>query len=463
MYKSDSLCIFEELAGIPRPSGKEEKIVKYLIDFAKEHGLEYKLCGTNNVIIYKKSTIKGNDKTIIMQGHIDMVCEKEVTSNIDFDNDPIELVYEGDYVRANGTTLGSDNGFGVAIILHILKSKDLKHPNIEAVFTAEEETTMNGAMTIDYSLLSSSTILSLDGSEERHLETASAGMVVMDITKDVKRRKCDCYGYNVAISKLKGGHSGGDIHLNRGNANKLLVKLLTSLKYPVISELSGGDKSNAIPHSASATILYDDVKVLREKIDKLEKYIVKNNKDDENVKITVKKVRVKSALTKKCSENVVKLLRDIKNGVLESNCNQFVLTSQNLAKMALNDKLYICVSLRSSIVKYEEDYMEILRSIISKYNSNLVITSKAPFFEEKKDSYLVEVCKRTYKELYGEIVTSGPVHAGLEGGVFAQHIKDADICVMAVELHDIHSTTEKASVSSLARVEKWVEKILEEY
>ena len=120
MYKSDSLCIFEELASIPRPSGKEEKIVKYLVDFAKEHGLEYKLCGTNNVIIYKKSTIKGNDKTIIMQGHIDMVCEKEVTSNIDFDNDPIELVYEGDYVRANGTTLGSDNGFGVAIILHIL-------------------------------------------------------------------------------------------------------------------------------------------------------------------------------------------------------------------------------------------------------------------------------------------------------------------------------------------------------
>jgi dipeptidase D len=285
----------------------------------------------------------------------------------------------------------------------------------------------------------------------------------MDVTKPVRRRKYDGYGYRVSISNLKGGHSGCDIALSRSNANKLLVRLLRSLKYPVICDIYGGDKSNAIPHSSSVTILFDDVKLLKEKANDLRKHVIKNSKDDDTVVINVKKVRVKSSLTKKDSENVIKLLRDIKNGVLESNCNHFPLTSQNLAKIALNDDLYICVSLRSSIVKYEDDYVQLLNDVASKYNACVKITSKAPFFEERKDSYLVDVCKKTYKELYGVDITSGPVHAGLEGGVFAQNIKNADICVMAVELMDIHSTTEKASISSLERVENWVEKILEEY
>ena len=462
MGKCDSLVIFEELSRIPRPSGKEERVVEYLINFANKYGLKYKLCGNNNVIIYKKGNVKG-DKTVILQGHTDMVCEKEVTSSIDFDKDPIELIYEGDYVRANGTTLGSDNGFGIAVILHILKSKDLKHPNIEAVFTAEEETTMGGALTLDYSLLSGKTLISIDGSEEKKLETASAGMVVMNIDKDIKFKKYDGYGYKVTISNLKGGHSGCDIHLNRSNANKLMVKLLKKLKYPVIGELSGGDKSNAIPHTCSATILFDDIKLLKEEVEKLRKYTIKNNKDDENIVISIKKVKLKRVLTKKDSKNVLKLLDCIKNGVLESNNSKFPLTSQNLAKITLINKLSIVVSLRSSVVKYENDYINVLEDTVKRYDANMLIHSKAPFFEEKKDSYIVGICKDTYKELYGEDIESGPVHAGLEGGVFAQNIKDIDICVMAAELHDIHSTTERASISSLERVEKWVERILEKY
>lgn len=463
MHKCDSLNIFEELSRIPRPSGKEEKVVEYLVEFARKYGLEYKLCGTNNVIIYKNSTIKGNKKTIIMQGHIDMVCEKEITSSIDFDNDPIELIYEGDFVRANGTTLGSDNGFGVAVILHVLKSKDLKHPNIEAVFTSEEETTMGGAKSLDYSLLKGRTILSIDGSEEKKLETASAGMVVVDIDKAIKRRKYDGYGYKVSISNLKGGHSGCDVHLSRSNANKLMVKLLKSLKYPVICDINGGDKNNAIPHSCSVTIIYDDLKLLKEKVKALKEYVIKNNKDDENIVINTKKVRVVSVLTRKDSKNVVKLLDCVKNGVLESNCNHFPVTSQNLAKIVLNESLHIVVSLRSSSIKFENEYVDLLEDSVKRYDATMVISSRAPFFEEKEDSYIVDVCKRTYKELYGEDIESGPVHAGLEGGVFAKYIKDVDICVMAAELYDIHSTTERASVSSLQRVEKWVEKILEEY
>lgn len=462
MNKCDSLCIFEDISRVPRPSGKEDKIVDYLVDFAAKYKLNY-VVKDRNVIIYKNSTIKGNDKTIILQGHTDMVCEKGIHSKMDFDNDPIELIYDGDFVMANNTTLGADNGFGIAVILHILKSKDLKHPNIEAVFTCEEETTMGGAKSLDYSLLKGKTILSLDGTEEKELETASAGMVVATIHKDFKKVNKVVTGYKVSISNLKGGHSGGDIHLGRSNANKLLVRLLKRLKYPAIASIEGGDKDNAIPHSASVSIVYEDFKSLKKYVNELKEYVIKNNKDDGNVDIHIKKVRLKKTYTKKDSKNITKLLCDIKNGVLEVNESSFPVTSQNLAKIREIDGVDIKVSLRSSITKYEKVYIKELKEICSKYGCSFTINSSAPFFEEKKKSHIVELCKKTYKELYGEDIKSGPVHAGLEGGVFAQNIKGVDICVMAADLYDIHSITERASISSLSRVEKWVEKILEEF
>ena len=462
MNKCDSLKIFEEIAGVPRPSGKEEKIVSYLVDFATKYNLKY-VVQDRNVIIYKDGTIKGNDKTIILQGHTDMVCEKGINSKINFEKDPIELIYDGDMLRANNTTLGADNGVGVALILHILKSKDLKHPNIEAVFTCEEETTMYGAKSLDYSLLKGKTVLSLDGTEEKELETASAGMVVATVHKDYKKVNKVVTGYKVSISNLKGGHSGGDIHLGRSNANKLLVRLLKKLRYPSIASIEGGDKDNAIPHSASVSIVYDDYKSLKKCVNELKKYVIDNNEDDKNVVISVKKVRIKKVYTKKDSRNIVKMLHDIENGVLEVNESQFPVTSQNLAKIREIDGIDIKVSLRSSIVEYETKYIDELKKLCDKCDYIFTINSSAPFFEEKKNSYIVDLCKSTYKKLYGEDIRSNPVHAGLEGGVFAQNIKDVDICVMAADLYDIHAITECASVSSIARVEKWLEKILEEF
>jgi len=462
MNKCDSLCIFEEISRVPRPSGREDKIVEYLVNFAKCYNLDY-VVDNRNVIIYKKSSIKGNKKTIILQGHTDMVCEKNINNKINFDTDSIELVYDGDIISANGTTLGADNGFGISVILHILKSDNLKHPNIEAVFTCEEETTMGGAKSLDYSKLKGKTILSLDGTEEKKLETASAGMVVASISKSYKKHNKVLNGYKVSISNLKGGHSGGDIHLNRSNANKLLVRLLKKLRYPAISKIEGGDKDNAIPHSANVSFVYEDYKTLKKHVTDLKNYIIKNNKDDSNVVISIKKQRIKGIYSKKDSRNVVKLLDEIKNGVLVTNEYFFPLTSQNLAKIRENEGVDIKISLRSSVVEYESKYISELKDICSKYGCEFIINSSAPFFEEKKDSRIVSLCKKTYKELYNEDIESGPVHAGLEGGVFASNIPGVDICVMASNLYDIHSTTERASISSLQRVEKWVEKILEEF
>lgn len=462
MNSCHSFEIFKQITQIPRPSGKEEKIVQFLVDFAKSHNLKYKICGTNNVIIYKDAT-NGKDSTLILQCHTDMVCEKDLGLEFDFDSSPISTYIQNDFISANGTTLGADNGVGAAIILHILSSNTLKHCNIEAVFTSQEETTMEGARTLDYTLLKGKSILSLDGTNELCIDSASAGMVVLSFEKELSKNKSTDKAFKITLSGLKGGHSGEDINKNRTNAIKAISTLPYTLKNATICSLSGGNKDNAIPRDCTIEICHPDQEPINELCCNLERQIKSNNSEDENVKISVTPCSITNSLTKQESDNLTNFINEIKNGVLKVNKDNFTLTSCNLARIEIDKKAFITLSLRSSVVSYEEEYINYFITLAKKYGFECKILSKAPFFEENLSSHLIPLCKSTYKDLFGGEVASKPIHAGLEGGVFANHISNPDICVIGANLYDIHSTYEKASISSICRVEKWVEKIVEEF
>lgn len=462
MNTCSSFEIFKQITQIPRPSGKEEKMVEFLVNFAKENKLEYVVCGSNNVIIFKQAN-NGSKSTLILQSHIDMVCEKELDIDFDFDSSPIQTQINGDFISARGTTLGADNGVGVAIILHILKSKTLSHCNIEAVFTTQEETTMEGAKTLDYSLLKGTALLSLDGTDELCIDSASAGMVVTHFEKQINKVKNDKAKYKLSITGLTGGHSGGDIDKKRVNAIKLMAEILSN--HPVtICCLQGGNKDNAIPRDCVATICMEDTTSLQKTLEEIEQNI-KNKFTDEstNYQLSLTPTISENSLTQTDSENIIKFLNELPNGVLEVNENSFPITSCNVAKVTTEEKAQITLSLRSSSIDFENKHLEKLNQISEKYDFKFNILSKAPFFEENKNSKLIPLCQKIYYELYGKTVVASPIHAGLEGGVFAKHLPNLDICVTGANLFDIHSTLERASISSIERIEKLVEKVVEEF
>ena len=462
MNTCSSFEIFKQITQIPRPSGKEEKMVEFLINFAKENNLKYVMCGSNNVIIFKKATNNSNS-TLILQSHIDMVCEKELDIDFDFNSSPIQTQINGDFISACGTTLGADNGVGVAIILHILKSKTLNHCNIEAVFTSQEETTMEGARTLDYSLLKGTALLSLDGTDELCIDSASAGMVVTRFEKEINNVKNNKQKFKLSVTGLTGGHSGGDINKKRVNAIKLIAEILA--KHPVtICNIQGGNKDNAIPRDCVATICIENTTSLQKTIEEV-KQDIKNLFTDEstNHQIILTPISNEKSLTQKDSDNLVEFLNKLPNGVLEVNENNFPITSCNIAKITTGEKAQITLSLRSSSIEFENKYINLLAEISKKYGFKFDILSKAPFFEENKNSKLIPLCQKIYHKLYGKEVIASPIHAGLEGGVFAKHLPNLDICVTGANLFDIHSTLERASISSIERVEKLVEKIVEEF
>lgn len=458
-----ALNFFNKITKLPRPSGKEKIIVQYLIDFAKKHELRYEVCGANNLIIYKPAT-NGKNSTIILQSHLDMVCEKDIDTEIDFDTESIETIIDGDFIKANGTTLGADNGVGVAIILSILQNKNLKHCNIEALFTTQEETTMEGARTVDYSLLNGKAILSLDGTNELCIDSASAGMTVLSIEKDLTVINNPEPKMLITMSGLKGGHSGEDIDKNRSNAIKVMTAFLKTFRATLVCTFNGGNKDNAIPRDCKVLTCHNNLYRLNQSIERFNKEVKENNIDDSEFTIKHEIVEYPTSYSFEDNAMLLNLLEGLPNGVIKANEEGFTLTSCNLASITTNnEKVTVKVSVRSSVQEEEVLLIKAIKKVARKNKFKVKILSTAPFFEENKNSELIALCKKTYKDLYNKEVASKPIHAGLEGGVFAQNIENADICVIGANLYDIHSTSERASISSIERVEKWVEKIVEEF
>lgn len=466
-----TLDYFKILNTIPRPSGVEDKMRDYLVEFAKEHNLEYFTDSTKNVVIKKKSNTN-NEKTLILQAHQDMVCEKNFNTKINFLTDPIKTKTEGDFLMAQGTTLGADNGVGLSMILSILDDNNLKIPNLECLFTTQEETTMQGAINLNYSILNGKHLLSIDGTDEGKIEVSSAGMVVASVENSFN---LNC-GNNKQIIKfnlsgLRGGHSGTEINTNKENAIKVMFKFLAFLNTPLsFVKLSGGGKSNAIPRECTCEVLAYNLNKKWLKL-QINKFLKPYRKTEKNIKLefnykTINENESVESLNLLDSRKLLEYINNYKNGVLEYdkvNIN-FPIVSNNFAFVNLeNGFLKIILSLRSSVIKLEEKYLKEIENSTNKVGFKFEKTSSAPFFEKKENSYLQGLCLKTYKELFNKEAEIHGVHAGLEGGVFASKIPDVDICVIAPNIYDCHSPQERVSLSSIDRVYSWLEKIVEEF
>ena len=442
---------FEKLMSIPRKSGNESMIADYLCDFAKEKGLPYHRNDVHDVIIKKNNN---SSKNIILQCHTDMVCVSDTNNSKDFNKEGIDWYIEGDFYKAKGTTLGADNGIGVAMILSLLQETgDL--PNIEAIFTTQEETTMIGAERLEYEKINGKTLISLDGVEEGVLEVSSAGMCNISLVKKLNKidRIADEKVYKLKIDNLLGGHSGDDIHKNRINAISLLFKVLKEISPIGVIGINGGSKDNVIASFASCEFVsLLDINELKVVVSKSSDISEENNNKP---KISIEEIdEIKDAYDFK---SVIKLINKFKQGVLTYNKNRFPITSQNIGVIDLNkERLEIQVSLRSSDIEEEIKKLNEIECLARENGFQYNLKVKKPFFPYKEDSKLRKILSNSYNKLYNKEVTIRHIHACMEGGIFSNNIKNLDICTISPNVYDIHTVKERVSISSINRVYEWL-------
>ena len=443
---------FEEIMNIPRESGKEEKIAKYIIEYAKENNIEYHLGKYNTVFLRKNNN---SNKTIILQAHSDMVCVS--TNNYDFDNNGIPFYIDGEYYKSKCTSLGADDGIGVAIILAILQ-EDENMPNIEVMITTQEETTMLGAMKFDYSLVTGKVLISLDGIKEADIESSSAGMCSMTLNKKISYCENKENTYKLSIKGLIGGHSGDDIDKNRCNAIKLIIDILNKIGINKIAEINIGKRDNVIP--SEGYVIFSSEHVLDDLMDSIKNIDIKLGEEDSKFEYDIELLENKKCIEE--SQDVINLLADLKNGLLEIYSNDgFPLLSANIGKVSNEDNsITIKYSIRSSDELKEEELINETKTIADKHGFEFVIDSQKPFFPFKENSNIREILAKSYKDLFGKDTTVKKIHACMEGGILSSNISDLDICTIAPTIENCHSVNENVSISSTNRVYEWLKETL---
>ncbi|MBO5005070.1 MAG: beta-Ala-His dipeptidase [Clostridia bacterium] len=448
------LNYFEEIMKIPRESGKEEKIAQYLINYAKENNIEYQRGKYNTVFLQKNNN---SNKTIILQAHSDMVCVS--TENYDFDNNGIPFYIDGDYYKSKNTSLGADDGIGIAIILAILQEKE-NMPNIEVMITTQEETTMLGASNFDYSLLTGKTLISLDGITEADIESSSAGMCSITLTKKVNYKNTSNNCFKLSIKGLIGGHSGDDIDKNRCNAIKLVIHILKQLNCTGIISVDIGKRDNVIP--SEGNIIFSSEQNLDEIKNEIDNIIL-SLKTNENISFDIQKVENIKVIED--SNQIISFIDEIKNGLLETfQKDGFPLISANIGKLSTEDnKVIIKYSIRSSDVLKEENLLEETSKLASKYGFEFILDARKPFFPYKENSDIRNLLSETYKELYGKDTITRKIHACMEGGIISNNIENLDIVTIAPTIDDCHSINEKVSISSTLRVYEWLRETLKKF
>ena len=446
---------FEEIMRIPRESGKEEKILEYLVNFSKNNNIEYKI-GKYNTIFLKKDN--NSNQTIILQAHSDMVCVS--TENYDFANKGIPFYIDGDYYKSKNTSLGADDGIGIAIILAILQENE-DMPNIEVIITTQEETTMLGASNFDYSSIKGKTLISLDGIQEADIESSSAGMISMTLTKNINYNIGKENTYKLSIDGLKGGHSGDDINKKRCNGIKLITQMLKELKSYQIISASIGTRDNVIPSKGFISFeTKHDIDYINDKIKNMK---IELGNEDSSFNYKIEEINDKKVIAE--SQDIIKFLDEIKNGLLETyKDDNFPLISANIGKLSIEDgKTIIKYSIRSSDKVKEQILLKEVQELANKYKFECAIDASKPFFPFKEKSNIRELLAKTYKELYGVETTIKKVHACMEGGILSNNIDNLDICTIAPTIDNCHSINERVSISSTKRVYEWLKQTLIKY
>lgn len=452
----DTLKYFEEIMKIPRESGKEEKIAEYLVNYAKENNIEYSL-GKYNTVFLKKNN--NSNKTIILQAHSDMVCVSNDEYN--FENKGIPFYKDGDYYKAKNTSLGADDGIGIAIILAILQENE-NMPNIEVMITTQEETTMLGASNFDYSLLSGKTLISLDGIREADIESSSAGMCSITISKEILNEESNDIKYKFDISGLMGGHSGDDIHKDRCNAVKLGFNIISKLKCTGLYHIDIGEKDNVIPNNGSIVFSSNfDLDKINETLKGLEYNL---SKDDNNLNLSIAQCNQDLKRIRNYNE-IINFIKELDDGLIETfEEDEFPLLSSNIGKINMVDnKIIIKMSVRSSDEYKEKKQLDRIKDLCNRYNLMFNLDVKKPFFPYKEKSYIRELLSNTYKELYNRETTVKKIHACMEGGIISSNIDNLDICTIAPTIDNCHSVNERVSISSTIRVYNWLKETLIKY
>lgn len=458
---------FAEISKIPRKSGEEKKIREYLETFAKERNLNYVKDEYDNIIIYKPAT-KGreNEETLAFQAHTDMICEKDAGVQHDFSKDPIVLYKEGDNITANGTTLGADNGIGVAYMLAILDS-NISIPNLECIFTVQEETTMIGAIKIDEKNIKARKIISLDNGKEGKILISSAncnewiGRIEADKeTINVKKI------YRLQYANFLGGHSGGNIgDEKRGNPIKLAMETLKEISNIQIVKLMGGSRVNVIPREFEVEFCISEDNQERE-INKILESIQKQKamfKNETIVLETLPEVNNIQAYSIKTSRSIIDFINQYENGALEREEKGNVILSANLAVLTEYEKgIQIEFSERSNQKDLEEKYLETLTELIKKYNIDIIWHQELKGVEKKENNALLEKCQKAYKKLFNtameEVISQGVV----EGGFFVDKMPDCEYVCIGPNSYDVHSPRERVSVSSIEKIWNYLKEVMKQ-
>lgn len=464
LYPQRVFYYFEQIAAIPHGSRNTKAISDYLVQFAKEHNLIWHQDACNNIVMIKEAS-EGYESAepIIIQGHMDMVCEKEKDVDIDFEKDGLKLYVDGDFLMAEGTTLGGDDGIAVAYALALLESDQLAHPKLEVVITVDEEIGMLGADAIDLSMLTGHTMLNIDSDVEGSFLTGCAGGMSVNVTLPVKRVKQTGQKILITMTGLEGGHSGSEIDKEHGNANILMGRVLRTLfeatPFGIIT-LAGGLKDNAIPRECAAELLVpcENVNLAKEIVDSLSAELKKEFiVADPAVRIEFEDLGKAEAdiLDFASVSRVIFYLRSVPNGVqnMSQVMHGLVETSLNLGIMELKeDALYTVTSIRSSVGTRKADLLDRVTGVVELLGGEAEVEGDYPAWEYKQDSALRPQIAKVYEKLYGKEPVFETIHAGLECGLLSDKIKDLDCVSFGPDNFDIHTPKERLSISSTGRV-----------
>lgn len=463
---------FEEVSRIPRGSGNNTAISSYLVSFAKEHNLKYRQDEAENVIIWKDATKGYEDRpTVILQGHMDMVCEKELDSPHDFTSEGLELEMEGDFISAKGTTLGGDDGIAIAYALAILEDDTIVHPPLEVVITTDEETGMDGAIALNPSDLKGEYFINLDSEEEGVILTSCAGGMSVNGTYAFARVKKEGYLLNIAIDGLQGGHSGTEIDKNRENAVYMLGRIMSELKSKgrkfSIVHIEGGQKDNAIPRNSKLVLCVKNPDGLEEEvqciIDMLRKEI-EGREENASISFAVLEKQVIDIVDEEMTENIVFFLAHVPNGVLKMSAAipGLVESSLNLGICQTKDnEIYFSFSIRSSISSYKQYIGECIRDLLKVTGGTYEQKSEYPAWEYRKNSPLRDILVEVYEKQYQAKPKIQAIHAGLECGIIAEKMPGLDMVSIGPNIYDIHTPKEKLDISSTKRVYQYLLEVLE--
>lgn len=466
---------FEELSKIPRESGNEKAVSDFLVDIARKLGLEVYQDKINNVVI-KKTATKGyeNSDGIIIQGHMDMVCEKELDSTHNFKTDGLDLIIDGKYLRANKTTLGADNGIAVAMGLAILEDKNIEHPKIELLLTVEEETTMRGALELEENILTGKMLINIDSEEEAWVTVGSAGGRSVTISFNERKEKLTNTNFEffkLEVKNLFGGHSGAEIHKNRLNANKVMAEVLSEIKKNFdikLCDVKGGSKDNAIPRECYFDIAIDknSSQDFTSKIKSIfEKFKNKYREQDSNITFEISNLenKNKEIYSDALFERLLKLLNDLPTGVNTwlKEYPDIVESSDNLAIVkVVDEKITVIVSLRSSDPTVLNSLEEKITAVAKKYNADYEVSGGYPEWRFKPISRLRDTAVQTYQDLFNEKMQVAVIHAGLECGAISMHYPDLDMISIGPNIYDVHTPKEKMEIASVEKYYKYLVELL---